>query len=149
VAVLSLFCCSTGACLANYALGVGVLGMPYAFSQSGLVLGAVVMVVITAIGIITATWLIDVRSRAAAELARAIASCECSSRAPWLADRRTGKRTDERGRGGGERDRGRPHGPAFPDQRHERGVDQSSIVPTGTTSCKHACITSRVRRPHV
>jgi amino acid permease len=73
VAVLSLFCCSTGACLANYALGVGVLGMPYAFSQSGLVLGAVVMVVITAIGIITATWLIDVRSRAAAELA--IASC--------------------------------------------------------------------------
>jgi hypothetical protein len=50
-----------GAFLVNYALGVGMLGTPYAFAQSGLVLGVAFMVGITFIGVITAMWIIDVR----------------------------------------------------------------------------------------
>jgi hypothetical protein len=51
----------SGAFLVNYALGVGMLGTPYAFAQSGLVLGVAFMVGITFIGVITAMWIIDVR----------------------------------------------------------------------------------------
>lgn len=51
-----------GAFLVNYALGVGMLGTPYAFYKSGLVLSVVFMVGITAIGIVTAMWIVEVRA---------------------------------------------------------------------------------------
>eukprot|EP01088_Endostelium_zonatum_P022051 TRINITY_DN911_c1_g2_i2.p1 TRINITY_DN911_c1_g2~~TRINITY_DN911_c1_g2_i2.p1 ORF type:complete len:545 (+),score=82.65 TRINITY_DN911_c1_g2_i2:88-1635(+) len=50
----------------NYVLGVGILGMPYAFYQAGVLLSSVLIIFITILTIIATMWLVEVGSRAQA-----------------------------------------------------------------------------------
>eukprot|EP01089_Gocevia_fonbrunei_P001393 TRINITY_DN1128_c0_g1_i1.p1 TRINITY_DN1128_c0_g1~~TRINITY_DN1128_c0_g1_i1.p1 ORF type:complete len:442 (+),score=46.07 TRINITY_DN1128_c0_g1_i1:161-1327(+) len=50
----------------NYVLGVGILGMPYAFSQAGIILSLVFLGFITFITIVATMWIIETCSRAQA-----------------------------------------------------------------------------------
>ena len=46
----------------NYVLGVGALGIPYAFDQGGLILGAVCAIVSCALSFITAMFIMETHS---------------------------------------------------------------------------------------
>jgi len=50
----------------NYILGVGVLGMPYAFAKAGYILSPIVLAVVTFMAVIGALWMPDVLARAEA-----------------------------------------------------------------------------------
>ncbi|CAM9827583.1 unnamed protein product, partial [Ectocarpus fasciculatus] len=43
----------------NYVLGVGCLGIPYAFMQSGIVAGSVLVIVISAVALLTVLWIAE------------------------------------------------------------------------------------------
>ena len=50
-----------GGCAAQYIIGVGVLGMPYAFFHGGWALGLLVLLLITAFSYMTMMWLLEAR----------------------------------------------------------------------------------------
>ena len=48
----------------NYILGVGCLGVPYAFARSGLILGSVLIIIVSVISFITVMWVAESGERA-------------------------------------------------------------------------------------
>lgn len=55
---LSLLDCFT----ANYIIGVGLLGVPNAFSKAGLLLSPLILLFGSALSLLTIVWLVEVRS---------------------------------------------------------------------------------------
>ena len=51
----------------NFALGAGVLGLPYAMASAGIVASVLSLVIVAAISFLTCSWLLEVGDRANAE----------------------------------------------------------------------------------
>eukprot|EP00457_Paulinella_chromatophora_P003489 gb/GEZN01003497.1/.p1 GENE.gb/GEZN01003497.1/~~gb/GEZN01003497.1/.p1 ORF type:complete len:618 (-),score=82.41 gb/GEZN01003497.1/:142-1995(-) len=64
----------------NYILGVGCLGIPYAISQAGLVLGPIILLLVTAFSFLTSVWVAESVARAQK---LATLPCECGHRR-WM-----------------------------------------------------------------
>lgn len=106
----------------NYVLGVGCLGIPYAFMQSGIVAGSVLVIVISAVALLTVLWIAE-----AGHIFRFISSThkDVSSFSSLLEDSPT-KRSSEKSTllpGSGSKSRASVN--------RSRGLSEDSLCSTG------------------